>query len=389
MGIWLALLGIALLTLPQLAAQTGPLNLPTNASFTLTAGSATVLALAAQSDGKVLVGGNFTHVNGSAQANLARLNADGTRDTTWAATVNGIVRAIVILGSDVFIGGDFTTVNGATWNRLAKLSLSNGALDAGWNPNASGTVNALATDGSYLFVGGAFTTFTGGTRNRLARFTLPGGALDSWNPNASNTVSALAVSDSHVYVGGTFTTLSGSTRNRLGRFGLSTGALDAWHPNSNGNVNALVITPAHVYAGGPFTSVSFNNRNRLCRFARSDGLLDLTWDPNAGGVGTAVNALGAGGTHLYAGGNFTTFGVTPRNRLARFAFADGALDSQWNPNASNNVNTLDDGQSCFCRGLLRHHGRAGAKPLRRLSHHRRCQRQPRRSPPDSRHGLCP
>ena len=38
---------------------------------------------------KVLVGGDFTQYNGVAAGYLARLNADGSRDTGFTATANG------------------------------------------------------------------------------------------------------------------------------------------------------------------------------------------------------------------------------------------------------------------------------------------------------------
>ena len=42
---------------------------------------ADVLALALQSSGKIVAGGNFTMVNGVPENYLARLNTDGTLDT--------------------------------------------------------------------------------------------------------------------------------------------------------------------------------------------------------------------------------------------------------------------------------------------------------------------
>jgi hypothetical protein len=341
---YLALLAVALLGQAPLVAQTGPLNLPVNPSFT--GGGNSVLAVAAQSDGKVLVGGNFTLVNGTAQANLARLNADGSLDTTWTPVVNGAVRAIAILGEDVFIGGDFSTVSTVSRNRLAKLSLSTGAaVDGTWNPNANGGVFALAINGAHVYAGGVFTTLGGVTYNRLARCLLTGtGTPDTgWNPNANNTVFALATDGTHIYAGGVFTTLGGVTYNRLARCLLAgTGAPDSgWNPNANNTVNALAVDGTHVYAGGTFMTFTGGTRNRLARFTLSTGALD-SWNPNV--TGSVVSALAVDGTHVYAGGVFSTFGsgpATTRNNLARLALAGGALDAGWNPNASGgSVNAL-------------------------------------------------
>ena len=48
-------------------------------------------AVALQPDGKIVIGGEFTSYNGDSAAsdNVMRLNADGTRDTTFNAGGSG------------------------------------------------------------------------------------------------------------------------------------------------------------------------------------------------------------------------------------------------------------------------------------------------------------
>src|SRR6185437_12697169 len=46
-----------------------------------------VSSLAVQGDDKVLIGGNFTGVNGVSRTNIARLNADGTLDSGFQTGV--------------------------------------------------------------------------------------------------------------------------------------------------------------------------------------------------------------------------------------------------------------------------------------------------------------
>ena len=55
------------------------------------AADGTVWAVAVQPDGKVLIGGDFNHVNGQPRNYLARLNTDGSLDTTFdpSNTLNG------------------------------------------------------------------------------------------------------------------------------------------------------------------------------------------------------------------------------------------------------------------------------------------------------------
>ena len=54
-------------------------------SFATGAGiDASLYSLALQPDGKVIIGGFFTTYNGIAKGSIARLNTDGTLDTTFA-----------------------------------------------------------------------------------------------------------------------------------------------------------------------------------------------------------------------------------------------------------------------------------------------------------------
>lgn len=99
-------------------------------------------------------------MGGTARNRIARLNADGSLDTTFInPNANNPVYTIVVQGDGkILIGGTFTSVSGITRNRIARLS-SLGALDLTFNPNSNGTVwnIKIQTDGSVVF-GGQFTT---------------------------------------------------------------------------------------------------------------------------------------------------------------------------------------------------------------------------------------
>ena len=80
-----------------------------------------------------------------------------------------------------------------TRNKVARLN-TDGTLDTSFNPNANNDVISIAvqTDGKIL-VGGTFTSIGGQTRNRIARLDATTGLADSWNPNANSFVFAIAV----------------------------------------------------------------------------------------------------------------------------------------------------------------------------------------------------
>jgi len=102
---------------------------------------------------------------------VARLNANGTLDTTFDPNANGSVYSVVVQGDGkILIGGNFFTVGGGTRNNVARLN-ADGTLDTTFtNPNASSGVYSFAVQGDgKILIGGAFTSVGGQTRNRVAR----------------------------------------------------------------------------------------------------------------------------------------------------------------------------------------------------------------------------
>src|SRR6185436_9552567 len=117
-------------------------------------------------DGKTVIGGFFTGVNGTARNGIARLNSDGTNDASFLATAAGVNNSVfsVAIQSDgrVLIGGLFTNVNGTERNGAARLNpdgnLDMSFLAAGSGANAPLYSIALQSDGK-MVIGGAFTNF--------------------------------------------------------------------------------------------------------------------------------------------------------------------------------------------------------------------------------------
>lgn len=143
-----------------------------------------VLALVAQKDGQIVLGGSFTAVNGVPRQNLARLNADGTLDAGFISQAaegpNGPVAALLLLpDGSVIAGGDFTTAGNLVRGDLVKFKPDGtvdakfGAMEGGIATNGSVSALALQPDGS-IIVGGNFTTFYGQPRRGVARLNVDG-----------------------------------------------------------------------------------------------------------------------------------------------------------------------------------------------------------------------
>src|SRR5207245_1237276 len=96
-----------------------------------------------------------------------------------------------------------------------------------------------------------------------------------------------------------------------------------------------------ILIGGAFTTLSPNGgatvtRNRIARL-NPDGTLDTAFNPNASDIVQSI-AVQADGKIL-VGGFFTSIGGQTRNRIARLN-PDGTLDTTFNPNANNIVHSI-------------------------------------------------
>lgn len=291
-----------------------------------------------QPDGKILLGGTFTTVAGVARANLARLNADSTLDTSFNPGASASVTAIALRpDGKIFVAGAFTTIAGTARTGLARL-LTTGGIDSDFNAQLDGSATALAlqSDGK-LIVGGQFTTAGGVARVGLARFTSLGALDTAYNPAPDAAVTALALDASgKLIVGGSFTNVSSTPVARLARV-KTDGVLDTtFNPGVSALTHAIAVQPdGKIIVGGSFTTVASTSRNYLARLDAT-GALDLTFNP---GADAPVNtlALQADGK-IVVGGSFTTLASSAATYLARLN-ANGTLDASYQPFASDSVNT--------------------------------------------------
>ena len=168
------------------------------------------LCVGLQSNGQVLIGGNFTELAYSNHYFIARLNSDGTVDNSFnPGTIAGsAVNAIAVQADGgILIGGTFNEFNayGLVRNNLARL-MSNGIPDLTYGATANAAVQAvyLEPDGESLW-GGSFTLLANYNRGRIGRLTT-GGALDNGftdQTGANNTVYAVTEdADGAIYIGG-------------------------------------------------------------------------------------------------------------------------------------------------------------------------------------------
>ena len=306
-----------------------------------------VFALALQQTGQILAGGNFNAVNGVPENHLARLNADGTLDRSGflygLSGASGAVYAVVDQTDDqILIGGTFTNLNGTVLNRIARLN-TDGSQDSSFNPGAGAdnTVYALAETflggGREVYAGGSFSIMNGISRPYIVRLNNDGTVDPAFStgtgPNAP--VYAVAVYPTNsayagqVLIGGAFTNINNYGVSGLARLNVN-GSIDTNFDaglNVNATVRAVVIqADGRVLFGGDFTNVDGVPLNHLARL-NANGSLDATFTAGVGvGANGTVSALALqADNRIVVAGQFTSASGVTRNRITRL-LPDGTVD---------------------------------------------------------------
>jgi len=149
--------------------------------------NAPVRKIAVQPDGKILIVGVFTAVNTVNRGYLARLNADGTLDTTFDTSTgaNSFVFDIVpLISGQILIGGAFTGYNFTNRPYVARLN-SNGSLDTSFTPTPNDSVQSIKVQpNNRILIGGLFTSVNATSRGRIARLNQDGTPDGTFNPGS-------------------------------------------------------------------------------------------------------------------------------------------------------------------------------------------------------------
>jgi uncharacterized delta-60 repeat protein len=352
----------------------------------------TVHTLSLQTDGKLVVGGEFLNFNGSASPYLCRLNADGTKDFGFnlGTSFNGKIYASVIQpDGKIIVAGTFTTYDGIPVGRLVRLNVD-GSRDSSFDTTIganSGTIYGLAlqTDGKLVAVG-SFTKYNESTVNRIARI-LPNGNLDfsfvtgtgatstiydvaiaqygnivlsgtfssfNGNPKCSKlvrlytdgivdttltlgtsfdgTIDALAVqTDGKIIVGGSFSNYNGTVQNRLVRLNTN-GTTDTSFLTgtgfNNGEVQTIQITSSGILVGGSFNGMYQSANANRLVLLNSNGTLNTNFTIGSGPASGIVYALTASTDSFFVAGTFSVFDDMQQGKLAKISTV-GVLDSSF------------------------------------------------------------
>lgn len=283
----------------------------------------TIDAIREQPDGKILMAGIFSSVNGVPANRMVRLNSDGSVDPTFnigSGPNNTVSKIEVRSDGKIIVIGDFTIFNGLNRQRYVLLN-SNGTDDSTYTPSNLGATSmsdvAVQPDGKIL-VSGEFSNAVG----RIARFNADGTRDTSFNPGfgANNRISEIKVADDgKIYISGAFTNFDGISRNRIARLN-SNGTLDtSFNPGTgfDGSVGLILIYSSDkIIAGGTFSSYNGTAATNLVSI-NSDGSRNTQFNFGTGANRTVSDLKGYPDGKILISGAFTTYNGTTRVNIAR------------------------------------------------------------------------
>lgn len=255
-----------------------------------------IYSSALQTDGKLLVAGEFSIFNGTATNNFIRLNSNGTIDTAFKTNLGtgfNYETGDVAVQSDgkiiVLIKNSSTnpTFNGTAIKKIIRLN-SNGTLDNTFayyraNLNFNPEKILIQPDGK-IIVGGI---------DEIVRVN-SNGTLDSTFSAGVTTYNGIPVirclaidSNNKILIGGSFATYNGQNIKRIVRlnsngtidstFNIGTGFAHISSPTFDG-VNSMVIqSDGKIVIGGEIASLNGTAVPKVVRL-NSDGTIDNTFN---------------------------------------------------------------------------------------------------------------
>ncbi|MDT0261852.1 fibrinogen-like YCDxxxxGGGW domain-containing protein [Jatrophihabitans lederbergiae] len=238
--------------------------------------------LQATPDGKLVVGGEFTTVNGATgSTGITELDPiTGAKVSTWNASVEYIntevgnpgpqVKAIDYQDGWLYIGGRFNRVTGGTpvrgpvtVGRAARLRVSDGQPDGTWKPNFDGSVIELdaSAKGDRVYFSGYFNNVNGVASKNIGVISTAAGAasvpgLAAWQPSIGSGVKTYqqAIKEDGNYV------WQGGSEHVLGQYDRSSYALKSSDiTKAGGDIQTIAIYNGVVYASCHCGNYAYSN----------------------------------------------------------------------------------------------------------------------------------
>lgn len=265
-----------------------------------------ILSTTVQSDGKIIAAGYPKNFNENPINHIARLNSDGAHDHSFNADIvqkeiSNVKKVILQSDGKIIAGGYFDYLTTKLRHNLARLN-QNGSVDQGFSPDIDPKLHindiAIQPDGRILAGGSHF-----GTGISLMRFLADGSPDHSFTNTANFHGTVLTIAIQHngkILIGGCFSKNGYNNLIRLNSDGTIDTNFPAHNKLSNGGVNDIIIQPdERILIGGAFND---NNETKGLFRLNHDGSIDHTFNINEGFNSYVHNiALTSAGKLLIAG----------------------------------------------------------------------------------------
>ncbi|GAA3983473.1 T9SS type A sorting domain-containing protein [Hymenobacter antarcticus] len=366
----LAIAGLLLAPLTHFQAAAQVLD-PTFASPTSIFAPAAVFTMGdQQADGKRLLSGTFTRVNGTASGRLVRLDAAGAVDVPFGQNVglgSNVFRIKNLPNGQYLLGANGGSITVGTTSRVELLRLNaNGTPDNGFDPgpgpdftNDYGYVQNydVQADGKVVVVG-YFNTYSGATAAGVVRLNADGsvdtgfsagsGILSTSNQYASAYTVAVQP-NGKILVGGDFETFNGTPAPGIVRLNAN-GSIDATFAPlllAGSQVEGLTLQPdGKVLVNGYLVNTATPGSGPGLVRLLTTGAIDNTFAVSSSQfpVGSISTTFSDAAVRLQADGKIVVagyFSTGPANGLARLT-STGALDNsfQFNGNPNSNPSSI-------------------------------------------------
>jgi uncharacterized delta-60 repeat protein len=245
--------------------------------------NAYVFAIKVQTDGKIIFGGNFTSYNGVGRNGIARVNSDGTLDTTFniGSGVNSWVRSLLIQSNDqIVVSGWFTSYNGHSYNRMVRLN-PDGSADTSFSANFGDQTSAYTVaqkpDGKYI-VGGHTINPNSVFQQEIVRLNTNGTYDTNFNTGGSGAndkvESVVLQPDGKIVLGGYFNLYNGEGVQSVARLN-SDGTLDhSFSATVDNWIWTVLLQPdGKILVCGGFNNVNGVSMNGIARFTSTATLM--------------------------------------------------------------------------------------------------------------------
>ncbi|HLV23849.1 MAG TPA: T9SS type A sorting domain-containing protein [Moheibacter sp.] len=230
-------------------------------------------------DGKILMVGNITNFNNTGINYLVKLNPDGSLDTSFEQGTGFDYSVLTVdIQSDgkIIVGGNFTSYNGQEVNYFARL-LPDGSLDTTFNPDGDGPGDKVTSvkvlDNDKILIGGGFVSYNNQSCPAFIRLN-PDGTRDTSFEEAENIVSSarqiLVQPNNKILIAGSYTYFNSESPRSLMRLN-EDGSKDIEFSEGMGEgPNTILYTCAlqndgKILIGGNFTNYDGTNINRIAR----------------------------------------------------------------------------------------------------------------------------